>query len=81
MTSPSPAIQAVPEKDGLFYAPEAESPGSLFRRAPHRERTPPDRDAFPMSFYDYSDLFMMKNGVFVEIFSYILSNRLFLYTN
>ena len=56
-------------------------PGSLFRRAPHRERTPPDRDAFPMSFYDYSDLFMMKNGVFVEIFSYILSNRLFLYTN
>ena len=34
-----------------------------------------------MSFYNYSDLFMMKNGVFVEIFSYILSNRLFLYTN
>jgi len=32
MTSPSPAIQAVPEKDGLFYAPEAESPGTYAHR-------------------------------------------------
>ncbi len=65
MTSPSPAIQAVPEKDGLFYAPEAESPA-------HTHAAPAERlfrDTILPEKFPETGLFVMKNRVFIEFIS------------